>query len=57
MCYFMPNLQTPPNILKEGEGGVMGMNRGEKGEKFWWNWREREDKNCSYTIKNSRLKT
>ena len=43
----------------------MGMNRGEKGEKkkkkkkkeVWWNWREREDKNCRYTIKNSRLKT
>ena len=28
----MPNFQTPPNILKEGEGGVMGMNRGEKGK-------------------------
>ena len=28
-----PTFQTPPNILKEGEGGVMGMNRGEKGEK------------------------
>ena len=33
MCYFMPNFQTPPNILKEGEGGVMGMNRGGKGKK------------------------
>ena len=32
MCYFMPNLQTPPNILKEGEGGVMGMNRGKRGK-------------------------
>ena len=35
----------------------MGMNKGGKGEKVWWNWREREDKNCRYTIKNSRLKT
>ena len=29
-----PTFQTPPNILKEGEGGVMGMNKGEKGKKF-----------------------
>ena len=36
----------------------MGMNKGGKGKKkVWWNWREREDKNCRYTIKNSRLKT
>ena len=35
----------------------MGMNRGGKGEEVWWNWREREDKNCRHIIKNSRLKT
>ena len=34
----------------------MGMNRGGKGEKVWWNWRERGDKNCRHIIKNSRLK-
>ena len=33
----------------------MGMNGGEKGEKFGGAG-EREDKNCRYTIKNSRLK-
>ena len=29
-----PTFQTPPNFLEEGAGGTMGMNRGEKGEKF-----------------------
>ena len=29
---------------------------GGKGEKVWWNWREREDKNCRHIIKNSRFK-
>ena len=26
-----PTFQTLPNILKEGEGGAMGMNRGKRG--------------------------
>ena len=51
-----PTFQTPPNILKEGEGGVMGMNGGGKRGKVWWNWREREDKNRRHIIKNVRFK-
>ena len=52
-----PTFQPPPNILKEGEGEVMGMNRGkEGGESLVELEREREDENCRHIIKNSRLK-
>ena len=34
----------------------MGMNRGGKRGKVWWNWREREDKNRRHIIKNVRFK-
>ena len=50
-----PTFQTPPNILKEGEGGVMGMNRGgERGKSLVE--LEEKDENHRHIIKNVRFK-
>ena len=54
MCNFMPTFQTPPNILKEEEGGGMGMNRGEWGGESLVEL-EKKDKNCRHIIKNVKI--
>ena len=41
MQFPTKTFQAPPNILKEGEGGGMRMEReGEEGE-VWWSWEKR----------------